>query len=447
MTIHIMDSEVHGAGFAPPEMAAVFSDRRRLQSWLDVEVALAQSQAELGLIPGWAAEEIALKARLDLLDLAAVARDTAQAQHFLVPVLRAFERVCERGAGQYIHLGATTQDIVDTGMMLQVRDAWPLLRRDLEAIRASLAERARRHRATPMVGRTHGQQALPITLGYKIAVWVDEIDRQLERVGEAERRVLVGNISGAVGTFSSFGPRGLEIQSRTLARLGLGAPRICWHSSRDRVVEIACLLTQVTGTLGKIANEVRLLQQSEVDELREPFHLGKVGSSTMPHKQNPSTCELIVALARLVRGTLVPLTDAAFQEHERDAACWRIEWAALPEAWVYAGAVLHHMRGVADGLGVLEDRMARNLDLLGGLLLSERVMLALGQRIGKQTAHEVVYDVAMRAQREGVAFREALLADTRVAPHLDRATLEALLDPRAYLGLAPDLVDRIVGAA
>jgi adenylosuccinate lyase len=447
MTIHIMDSEVHGAGFAPPEWAAVFSDRRRLQRWLDVEVALAQSQAELGLIPGWAAEEIALKARLDLLDLAAVARDTAQAQHFLVPVLRAFERVCERGAGEYIHLGATTQDIVDTGMMLQVREAWPLLRRDLEAIRASLAERARRHRATPMVGRTHGQQALPITLGYKIAVWVDEIDRQLERVGEAERRVLVGNISGAVGTFSSFGPRGLEIQSRALARLGLGAPRICWHSSRDRVVEIACLLTQVTGTLGKIANEVRLLQQSEVDELREPFHLGKVGSSTMPHKQNPSTCELIVALARLVRGTLVPLTDAAFQEHERDAACWRIEWAALPEAWVYAGAVLHHMRGVAEGLGVLEGRMARNLDLLGGLLLSEPVMLALGQRIGKQTAHEVVYDVAMRAQREGLAFRDALLADTRVAPHLDRAALEALLDPRAYLGLAPELVDRIVGAA
>lgn len=447
MTSHIMDSEVHGAGFAPPEMAAVFSDRSRLQKWLDVEAALARAQAELGLIPSWAAEEIAGKARIELLDLAAVARETAQVQHFLVPVLRAFEGICGAGAGEYLHLGATTQDIVDTGMMLQVREAWTLLRRDLGAIRASLAERARRHRATPMAGRTHGQQALPITLGYKLAVWVDEIDRQLERLAEAEPRVLVGNLTGAVGTLSAFGPRGLEVQSLTLTRLGLAVPRICWHSSRDRIVEIACLLTQVAGTLGKIANEIRLLQQTEVDELREPFHPGKVGSSTMPHKQNPSTCELVVALARLVRGTLVPLTDALFQEHERDAACWRVEWAALPEAWVYTGAVVHHMRGVIDGLGVREERMARNLDLLGGLLLSERVMLALGQRIGKQTAHGVVYEIAMSAERRGVAFRAALLADARVAPYLDRAALEALLDPRGYLGLAPVLVDRVVGAA
>jgi adenylosuccinate lyase len=447
MASHIMDSEVHGAGFAPPEMAAVFTDTNRLQKWLDVEAALAQTQAELGLIPAWAAGEIARKARVELLDLAAVARETAETQHFLVPVLRAFERVCERGAGEYIHWGATTQDIVDTGMMLQAREAWALLLRDLRAIRAGLAGRARRHRATPMVGRTHGQQALPITLGYKLAVWVDEIDRHLERLGEAQTRVLVGNITGAVGTLASFGPQGLEVQSRTLSRLGLGVPRICWHSARDRVVEMGCLLTQVAGTLGKVANEIRILQTTEVDELREPFHVGKVGSSTMPHKQNPSTCELVVALARLVRGTLVPLTDALFQEHERDAACWRIEWAALPEAWIYTGAALHHMRGVVDGLEVREERLARNLEVLGGLLLSERVMLALGQRIGKQTAHEVVYDVAVRAQQEGLAFRDALLAEPRVVPHLSRAALDELLDPATYLGLAPALVDGVVGAA
>jgi adenylosuccinate lyase len=210
---------------------------------------------------------------------------------------------------------------------------------------------------------------------------------------------------------------------------------------------MGCLLTQVAGTLGKVANEIRILQTTEVDELREPFHVGKVGSSTMPHKQNPSTCELVVALARLVRGTLVPLTDALFQEHERDAACWRIEWAALPEAWIYTGAALHHMRGVVDGLEVREERLARNLEVLGGLLLSERVMLALGQRIGKQTAHEVVYGVAVRAQQEGLAFRDALLAEPRVVPHLSRAALDELLDPATYLGLAPALVDGVVGAA
>jgi adenylosuccinate lyase len=223
-------------------------------------------------------------------------------------------------------------------------------------------------------------------------------------------------------------------------------PRICWHSARDRIAEVACLLAQVAATLGKIAKEICNLQRTELGEVREPFFMGKVGSSTMPHKQNPSTVELVAALARLVRGALVPLTDALFQEHERDAACWRIEWAALPEAWIYTGAMLGHMRRVLAGLEVREERMSRNLGLLGGLLLSERVMLALGERMGKQTAHEIVYEIAMRAQEGGMDFRDALLADARVTAHLDRGALEQLLDPAAYTGLAAALVDAVVGA-
>jgi adenylosuccinate lyase len=205
------------------------------------------------------------------------------------------------------------------------------------------------------------------------------------------------------------------------------------------------VLVQIAGTLGKIANEICNLQRTETYEVREPFHMGKVGSSTMPHKQNPSTVELVVGLARLVRGNLMPLTDTLFQEHERDATCWRIEWAALPEAIIYTGAILSHMRRVLSGLEAREARMRQNLDLLGGLLLSERVMLALGEKIGKQTAHEVVYAIAMHAQEQGMPFRDALLADEQVAAHLNRDTIEQLLDPAAYIGLAPQLVDGVMG--
>ncbi len=445
MSSHIIDSAVYGAAFTSAEMAEIFSDRSRVQRWFDVEAALAQAQAELGLIPGAAAAEIGRNARVELVDLPAIGAGVSQVAHSLVPAIRALEHLCEGGAGEYVHYGATTQDVIDTGFVLQAKDAWGLLLRDLRAIRDILVAHARRHKHTAMAGRTHGQQALPITFGYKVAVWVDEIDRHLARGDEAEPRIFVGNITGAVGTMASFGPQGLEVQARTLARLGLGVPRICWHSARDRLVELAYLLVQVAGTLGKIANELYNLQRTEIDELREPFHMGKVGSSTMPHKQNPSSAELVVTLARLVRGTLVPMTDALFQEHERDAGAWRIEWAALPEAFCYTGAILAHMRRVLGGLEVREAQMRRNLDRLGGLLLSERVMLALGERIGKQTAHDVVYAVAMQAHREGVPFADALLAESRVAAHLDRAAIERLLDPSTYVGLAPQLVDRVVG--
>jgi adenylosuccinate lyase len=445
MGSHIIDSDVYGAGFAPQEIAAIFTDANRIQKWFDVEVALAQAQAEIGMIPQAAAEEIARKAKVELVDIKAIGIGIAEIAHSLVPALRALEHLCDDGAGEYIHYGTTTQDILDTGLILQIREAWTILLRDLRAIRGTLADSAQRHKATPMVGRTHGQQALPVTFGYKLAVWVDECDRHLERCAEAEKRIFVGNITGAVGTMASFGEHGFDVQRCTLQKLGLGVPNICWHSARDRLTEIAYLLTQIAGTLGKIANEIYNLQRPEIYEVREPFHMGKVGSSTMPHKQNPSTVELVVGLARLVRGNLMPLTDTLFQEHERDATCWRMEWAALPEAIIYTGAILAHMRRVLAGIEPREDHMRRNLDLLGGLLLSETVMLALGEKIGKQTAHEVVYAVAMKAQEEGIPFRKALMADPQVTPHLSAAEIERLLDPTAYIGLAPQIVDGVVG--
>ncbi len=445
MGSHIIDSEIYGRSFAAAEIADIFTDRNRLQKWLDVEAALAEAQAELGMIPEEAAVEIRRKARADLIDLETVAGGISETMHSLVPALRALERLCEDGAGEYIHYGTTTQDILDTGMMLQVKEAWDILLRDLRHIREDLAQHARTHKNTVMAGRTHAQQALPITFGYKLATWVDEIDRHLERCAEAKPRVFVGNITGAVGTMASFEGKGIELQARTLAKLGLGVPRICWHAARDRIAEIAMLLVQMAGTMGKIANEIYNLQRTELNELREPFHMGKVGSSTMPHKQNPAIVELVVGLAHLVRGTLTPLTDALFQEHERDARCWRIEWAALPEAIVYTGAILQHMRKVVAGMEPHPEQMARNLEALGGLLLSERVMLALGEKIGKQTAHEVIYEIAMTATESGLPFREALIADDRVAAHLSPDEIDSLLDPASYVGEAPALVEAVVG--
>ena len=444
-TSHITDSRLYGSTFASTEVAAVFSDRNRVRKWFDIEAALALAQGELGIIPEAAAQEIARKAVAEKVDLDAIGREIASTAHPLVPAIRALAALCEGDAGEYVHYGATTQDVMDTGLVLMVREAWPMLLSDLRAIRETLAGEARSHRDTLMVGRTHGQQALPVTFGYKLAVWVDEIDRHLERCAEAEPRIFVGNITGAVGTMASFGPRGLEMQRRALDHLGLGAPRICWHSSRDRMAETAWLLVQVAGTMGKIANEICNLQRHEIGEVNEPFHMGKIGSSTMPHKRNPASTELAVALWRLVRGLVVPLTDALFQEHERDASALRIELAAMPELVIYCGALLDRMRGVVEGLEPDPDRMRANADLLGGLLLSERVMLALGERIGKQTAHEIVYEIAMAAQRKGTAFREELASDHRVAPHLGPEAVAKLLDPERYLGLAGTIVDDVAG--
>ena len=444
MGSHIIDSQLFGAAFVPPEVAQIFDDHNRVQKWLDVEAALAQAQAELGMIPADAAREIQSKAKAQLLDLEAIGEGIRHTAHPLVPALRALEALCQGGAGEFIHYGATTQDIMDTGTMLQLREAWALILADTLAMREQLAAQATQHASTVMVGRTHGQQALPITYGYKLAVWVSELDRHVVRARECEARCFVGNITGAVGTMASFGSRGREMQRLALARLGLDAPEICWHSSRDRVMEIAFWFTQLAGTLGKIAKEIFNLQRQEVDELREPFHHGKVGSSTMPHKRNPASVELAIALSRLVRSALVTLTDAMFQEHERDAACLRMELAAIPEIAMFTAGLTRRMRGVIDGMQAQPAQMSSNADRLGGLLLSERVMLALGEHTGKQTAHEIVYDVAMNAQTEGIAFREALMRDHRVNAHLSASQLDALLDPASYIGLAVEIVDDVV---
>ncbi|MDH3712250.1 MAG: adenylosuccinate lyase [Gammaproteobacteria bacterium] len=446
MTAHVIDSELFGTSFAPADLRDLFSDETRVQRWFDVEAALAAAQAELGIVPENAAQEIARKAQVANIDLQSIGAGIAETSHPLVPAIRALAAVCEGEAGQWVHYGATTQDIMDTGAILQVRDAWKILLLDLHTIREALAAHARQHAGTMMVGRTHGQQALPITLGFKLSVWVDEIDRHLERCAEAEKRVFVGNITGAVGTMASFGRQAIDLQRRALRKLDLGVPRICWHSSRDRIVEIASLMVQIAGTAGKIGREIYSLQRTEINEMTEPFHGAKVGSSTMPHKSNPAGAELVFGLAQLVRGTYVSLADALFHEHERDAGRLRIELAALPEIVIYTGACLRRMRSVAEGVRFDTANMRANVDMLGGLLMSERVMLALGNHVGKQRAHELVHEIAMRARESDVSFLQALSADPRVTAHLGAEDIERLLAPEDYLGSAESIVANVVGA-
>ena len=384
------------------------------------------------------------KAVVENVDVSEIGQGISATAHPIVPAIRALEEICDNGAGEYIHYGATTQDVMDTGLVLQIKKSWPIILRDLTGIQDALIKLAKKHRSTPMVGRTHGQQALPLTFGYKCAVWVDEIGRQISRFKEAEDRVLSGNITGAVGTMAAFGPKGREIQKIALDHLNLSVPNICWHSSRDRICELANLMTQISGSLGKIAREIYALQQVEFGELAEPHHHGKVGSSTMPHKRNPAVVELAIGLSRLIRAQQVAITDAAFQEHERYSALLRIELAAVPEMMIYSGALLSKMRTVLEKLEVYPKRMRSNLDMLGGLLLSEKVMLALGEKIGKQTAHEVVYEIAMDSFEKEIPFKDALNGDERVSNNLSSQEIGSLLDPVAYIGESEKIVDDVL---
>jgi len=442
----VFDSTLLKHMWGTEELRAIFNDQSRVQKWYDYEAALALAQAELGIIPQAAADEIAGKAQVRLVDLEAIAAEIRRTKHPLVPALRALQAICAGDHGEYLHFGPTTQDVLDTGVMLQIKAAHAVFARDLQAIGRELYRLAETYKDTPMAGRTHAVQALPITFGHKCAIWLAETGRNHQRLTQLEERVFVGSLVGAVGTQASFGDRAFELDKRVMARLGLGVADISWQPARDRLVEYVGVLGLVGGSLAKIANEIITLAHTEVGELGEPFNEGKVGSSTMPHKRNPSTCEGIVAVGRTLRYTVALMHEALIQEHERDASAWRFEWKALPEACLMTGAILAHMKDVLAGLEVDAARMRRNLDALGGFLMSERVMFALADRLGKQTAHEMVYEASMHGFAQGITFEHALMGNAQVKQALGSEELKSLLDPTTYVGLAPAIVERTLAA-
>ena len=443
MPSHIIDSIFLKDLYGTAEMRAVFDDIHLLQKWLDAEVALAQAEAEIGVIPAYAAEEIARRARAEMLDTAHIKQLVDQTVHPIVPVIRVLKEACEGNAGEYIHWGATTQDIMDTAMVLQAKEAIAIIESRLATLVEALTTLAIRHRDTLMAGRTHGQQALPITFGYKIAVWLAEVQRHQERLAQCKPRVLVGQFGGAVGTLASVPEQGMQIQQGMMQRLGLGVPLIAWHAARDNLTEFASLLGMMAATTGKIAHEVISLQRTEIAEVEEPFNEGKIGSSTMPHKRNPMICEAILALARLSMRSVPAALDAMIQEHERDWVGDHMEWAYLPELCIMTDGALHMTTRVVLGLHVHPEQMRRNLNQLNGLMLSEAVMLTLAQTVGRQTAHDVVYQCSMRAVEQCLPFRQTLAEHPLVAQHLTQQDIERLLDPGHYTGLAGQFVDRV----
>lgn len=445
MGVHLIDSALFSDQFSTEAMRRVFADEAMFRSWMRVEAALARAEAAVDLIPREAAHTISACASAIDWEPAALAAGIAATFHPLVPAIRLLSDRCGE-AGAYVHWGATTQDIMDTGLVLQLRDALELLRADAVAVRAAWQELAMRYRDTPMPGRTHGQHAPPITFGYKVAVWLAELDRHLERLAACAPRLLVGQLAGASGTLASFGPRGLEVQRLMMEDLELGVPPICWHTARDALAELVVLLGLLCATLAKVALEVIHLQAPEMAEVEEPFTWGKVGSSTMPHKRNPMICELIVALGRIVRQDAALALDTMVQEHERDMAAWQAEWEYVPRACLLTSSALAHSLRVARGLHVDAARMRANIDLTGGMALSEVVMLELGTFIGRQEAHEVVYRISMQTIEQGGSFRQALFDDPTVRAHLSPEQIETLLQPERYLGAAPACVDRVVSA-
>lgn len=426
------------------ELRHIFDDENRVQKWYDYEAALALSQAELGIIPQAAAAEIARQAKVAHVDLDAIAAEIRRVKHPLVPALRALQAICREDHGEYLHFGPTTQDVLDTGTMLQVQEAHAVFLRDLKAVGGELFRLAERHKATPMAGRTHGVHALPITFGHKCAIWLAETGRNFERLKQLETRTFVGSLVGAVGTQASLGERAFELDRKVMARLGLGIAEISWHPARDRLAEYVGVLGLIGGGLAKIAREIVALAHTEIDELAEPFSAGKVGSSTMPHKRNPALAENVVTVGRALRYAVALMHEALVQEHERDAAAWRMEWKALPEACLMTGVMLAQMKYVLAGLEVHADRMRRNLDATGGALMSERVMFALAQKLGKQTAHEAVYHAAMRGIAQGLSFERALTESPEIGGTLGNEELASLLDPTTYVGLAPSIVERVL---
>lgn len=446
MSFHPLTYQLYGDKFASPEMKAVFAEQNYLQKILDVEMALAEAESELGLIPSSVVPLLKEQARAEKIDLQKVREVQKRVGHYLVSILKVWEENCLGESGQFIHYGATTQDIIDTSMVLLIREALALVHGDLKNILHATLRLAEEYKSAPMAGRTHGVHAVPITFGFKVSIWAAEIARHLLRLKELEPRVLIGNITGAVGTFAGFGERGIEVQERALAKLGLGAPLICWHAARDHFAELINWIAMVGSTLAKIANEIRVMMKPEFGEVEEPIKEGTVGSSTMPHKRNPNLSEEIIALGKILRSYAGVMLEAMETEHERDIGTWRCEFLILPESFLVLSAALRNAKNVLAGLQVNTVRMLQNLNLTKGLIMSETFMFALGEKIGKQKAHEIVYEFSMRAVKDGKSFVQVLKEDEGIKKYFSPEQIAEILEPARHTGLAEKVVEKVLRA-
>jgi 3-carboxy-cis,cis-muconate cycloisomerase len=434
-----------GSLFTTDAMREIFSDSSRLARMLEFEAALAKAQAETGVIPRHAADAISAQCDVARFDVDAIDKASRDAGNLAIPLVAALTRnvaAVDPVAKGFVHYGATSQDAIDTGLVLQLRDALVLIDADLVRLSQALAHQARAHETTVLAGRTWLQQALPITLGVKLAAVVSALDRDRDRLERARHEDLVLQFGGAAGTLASLGDKGLAVSEALGEELGLDVPDIPWHTERDRLCDIASLLGMLVATLGKLARDVALLAQTEVGEAAEPAAAGRGGSSTMPQKRNPVGASIAIAASVRVPGLVATMLAAAVQEHERGLGNWPAEWETLPAIVMLAAGALDAMVEVARGLEVDAGRMRDNLELTHGLVFAEAAQMALAPSLGRDTAHALVARACRRALAEHVHLRDILAGDPDVARVLDRARIDALFDPQSYLGESRAFMER-----
>lgn len=444
MAASIIDSRIFQGIFSSDAMRHVWSDENRTQKYLDIECALAKVQGRLGLIPQEAADEIVSHCHLEQIDMDLLRQQTERIGYPILGVVSQLNKLCRDKLGEYCHWGATTQDITDTATVLQIREALVLVDEELAAIAQGLAKLAREHRLTPIIGRSNLQQAIPVTFGYKMAGLLSAVLRHRERIAQLRERVLVGEFAGAAGTLASLETGAMETQAGLCAELGLAQPVIAWHTIRDNIAEVGAVLGLIGGTLGKLSTDVKLMMQTEVGEVFEPYHHGRGSSSTMPQKRNPIASCYIHAAISVVRQHAAALMDAMVADHERSTGPWEIEWISLPETFCLMAGALKQSRAVVEGLQVDPAAMRRNIDMTGGLVMSEAVMMGLGPYIGREYAHDLVYDLCRQSLAENKPLLDLLEAHPEIKAHVDRAALARMLDPANYLGQSGVMVDRVL---
>jgi 3-carboxy-cis,cis-muconate cycloisomerase len=431
--------------FGTSEMRSIFSDKARLNAWISVEIALAAAQEKSGVIPAGISAKIEEVVKGDVFDLEQMLADFEKTGFPILPFVKQLTNVCDDETARWVHYGATTQDILDTGTALQMKEGTKLIEEELNAIIDAIALLAKEHRNTVMAGRTFMQLAAPVTFGYKAAVWLDELLRHTERLNSILPRVLIGQCAGAVGTFATLGNNGLAVQCLIMKELDLGVPNISWHTARDSWSELLSFFALLSSSLAKIASEIAILMRSEIGELSEPFETGRGASTTLPQKRNPISCEPVIANAHRLRELASSQMVAMIQEHERGSlGQMHIEWMVIPESFILLSGVLKHSRFLLENLWVDKENMRKNLDLQGGLIMSEAVMMGLAPKVGKSKAHHLVYAAAGKAMDNGITLREALLKDDEITNLLSIEEIDKLIDPINYTGSAGAMVDRVL---
>ncbi len=440
----LIDSAIFGDIFSTATMRRVWSDENRTAKYLQIEAALAKVQGALGLIPADAAAEIIRVCRIEHIDMVKLKAQTERIGYPVLGVVSQINALCRDKLGEYCHWGATTQDITDTATVLQIREALDLVEADLIALGEGLARLAREHRDTPMIGRSNLQQAVPVTFGYKMAGLLAAVQRHRERLAQLRPRALTGEFAGAAGTLASLERGAMQTQEGLMRELGLAQPVIAWHTVRDSIAEVGTFLGLVGGTLGKLSMDVKLMMQTEVGEVYEPYAHGRGSSSTMPQKRNPISSCYIHAAISVVRQHAASMLDAMVADHERSTGPWEIEWIVLPEAFCLLAGALAQARTVVDGLEVDPKRMRANLDMTHGLVVSEAVMMGLAPYIGREYAHDLVYDICREAIRHERPLLDLLAEHPEINRHVSREALARMCDPANYLGQSGVMVDRVL---